>query len=86
MSGGSPLADKLAPLIVSALRKAAVDRTGLLLYASRSEPGLFPATALGKQAADRACAADKNIFATRKGGDRLAHIVNVIAGTFAGNF
>jgi hypothetical protein len=52
------LADKLAPLIINALRKAAVDRAGLLLFAGRSEPGLFPASALGKQAADRACAAE----------------------------
>jgi len=58
MSGGSPLTDKLAPLIVNALRKAAVDRAGLLLYAGRTDPGLFPASTLGKQAADRACAAN----------------------------
>ncbi len=48
------MADKIDKLIVEALRKAAVDRGGMAPFAVRAEPGLFPASAGGKQAAERA--------------------------------
>lgn len=49
------MADKLAKLIHDALRKSAADRAGLPLTGSRQEPGLFPANAAGKAAAEKAC-------------------------------
>ncbi len=48
------MADKLTQLIVDALSRAAADPTGLPLYASQSDPGLFPPTAAAKPAAKRA--------------------------------
>ncbi len=48
------MADKTDKLIVEALRKAAVDRGGMAPYAIRAEPGLFPSSTIGRQAAERA--------------------------------
>ncbi len=52
--GGAILADKLGKLITDALRRAATERAGLPLMEARREPGLFPATAAGRSAAERA--------------------------------
>lgn len=60
--GSGPVADKLTQQITDALAKAAADPAGLPLYAGKSEPGLFPATA--KNAAQR-CLADGLVRATR---------------------
>jgi hypothetical protein len=49
------LADKLTHLLLDALGKAALAPDGLPLVAAKSAPGLFPATALARQAARRAC-------------------------------
>jgi hypothetical protein len=48
------LADKTHKLIIDALRKAAVHRGGMAAFAARSELGLFPSTAIGRPAAERA--------------------------------
>jgi hypothetical protein len=48
------LADKSTRLILDALTRAAAEPAGVSLYASKSEPGLFPATAAARAAADRA--------------------------------
>jgi DNA-binding PadR family transcriptional regulator len=48
------LADKSTRLIVDALAKAAAEPAGFPLVSTKSEPGLFPATALAKSAAERA--------------------------------
>src|SRR5437762_7518446 len=48
-----PLADKLTPLILSALARAAAEPAGVALFASKAEAGLFPATAVAKAAAKR---------------------------------
>ena len=48
-----PLSDKLTPLILAALTRAAAEPAGVPLFASKAEPGLFPNTALGKTAAKR---------------------------------
>lgn len=52
---GIKLADKVATLIANALRRAAVESAGLPMFSQRTQAGLFPLSALGKQAADRAC-------------------------------
>lgn len=51
------MADKLTQTILDGLTRAASESTGLPLIASRSEPGLFPATTLGRAAAQK-CQAD----------------------------
>jgi hypothetical protein len=48
------LADKSTQLILDALSRAAAEPAGLSLFAQKSEPGLFPLTAVAKAAADRA--------------------------------
>jgi hypothetical protein len=48
------VADRSTQLVLTALARASAD-AGLPLYASKSNPGLFPSTALGKQAAQRCC-------------------------------
>jgi hypothetical protein len=50
------VADKLTPLILDALTRAAAAPAGVPLFGSRSDPGLFPATAAGRTAAARAMA------------------------------
>lgn len=52
-----PVADKLTHLIVEALTRAAAEAGGLPLYASKSDPGLFPNTSAAKPAAQK-CLAD----------------------------
>jgi hypothetical protein len=47
------VADKLTPLILDALARAAADPHGSLLFASKSMPGLFPALAAAKPAAHK---------------------------------
>lgn len=47
------MADKLTQLVVEALSRAAADPTGVPLWASRSEAGLFPPTSAAKPAAKR---------------------------------
>jgi hypothetical protein len=47
------VADKLTQLITDALTQAAADPGGMPLYASKSEPGLFPPTTAAKSAAKR---------------------------------
>lgn len=49
------MADKLTPLILDALGRAALAPDGTPLVGTRSAPGLFPATNLGRQAARKAC-------------------------------
>ena len=48
------MADKSTRLILDALTRAAAEPHGLPLYANKADPGLFPATAIAKTAADRA--------------------------------
>jgi DNA-binding PadR family transcriptional regulator len=48
------LADKSTQLIIEALTRAAAEPSGLSLYANKSEGGLFPSTAVARNAADRA--------------------------------
>ena len=48
------MADKSTRLILDALARAAAEPYGLPLYATKADPGLFPASALAKTAADRA--------------------------------
>lgn len=52
--GCRAVSDKQTPLIVDALTLAAADASGVALYAGKAEPGLFPATAIGKAAAQKA--------------------------------
>jgi hypothetical protein len=47
------LADKSTRLVLEALRRAAQDPAGLPLFAQKATPGLFTATALARQAAER---------------------------------
>jgi len=68
------VADRASQLVLAALGRAAADPAGVPLFASRTDPGLFPATAAGKLAAQKACddghlAADGTI--TRRGLDHL---------------
>lgn len=48
------LTDKSDKLIIEALRKAAVVRDGMPPFATRSSPGLFPQSTIGRDAADHA--------------------------------
>jgi hypothetical protein len=48
------LADKPTQLILDALTRAAAEPAGLSLYANKTEPGLFPSSAVARAAADRA--------------------------------
>ncbi len=50
------MADKPTQMLLDALSAAAADPAGLPLYKSKSEPGLFPATAAGKPLAQKALA------------------------------
>lgn len=74
------MADRITEIILAGLRRAVREPGGLPLLASRKSPGLFPATAAGRQAATRACAerlldvrsADSpNYFLTELGHDFL---------------
>jgi hypothetical protein len=47
------MADKSAPLILEALGRAVADPAGLALHGNKNLPGLFPATAAARQAAQR---------------------------------
>lgn len=47
------MADKSSQIIFTALSQAAAHTDGLPLHGGKTHPGLFPATALGKQAAQR---------------------------------
>src|SRR5262245_175138 len=48
------MADRSSQLVLSALtRAAAADSSGVLLFSSKNQPGLFPSTQLGKQTAQR---------------------------------
>lgn len=47
------MADKLTPLIIDALARAVADPHGSPLFASKSAPGLFPAVAAAKSAAQK---------------------------------
>ena len=47
------MADKSSHLVLTALTRAAADTAGVPLVGTRTTPGLFPSTALGKQAAQR---------------------------------
>ena len=49
------MADKSSQLVLSALTRAAADTAGVPLHGTRTTPGLFPATAVGKQAARCCC-------------------------------
>lgn len=48
-----PVADKLTPLILDALARAAADPAGAPLYASKTEAGLFPNVSAAKPAAKK---------------------------------
>ncbi len=48
--------DRTSQLLLTALSRAAAEPRGVPLHASRGCPGLFPATAAGRQAAERATA------------------------------
>jgi hypothetical protein len=50
------VADRERQLVLNALSRAAAEAVALPLYASKTAAGLFPATAGGKQAAQRCCA------------------------------
>jgi DNA-binding PadR family transcriptional regulator len=54
------VADKLTHQILEALTRAAAEPSGLPLYASKSDPGLFPNTASAKPAAQK-CVAEELI-------------------------
>lgn len=47
------MADRSSALLITALTRAAAESSGLPLHGTRNQPGLFPNTALGKQAAQR---------------------------------
>ena len=47
------MADKSTQLVLAALSRAAADPAGVPLHGSKTQPGLFAGTALGKQAAQR---------------------------------
>jgi hypothetical protein len=47
------LADKSAQLLLGALSRAAADPTGVPLHGTKTQPGLFAATAVGRQVAQR---------------------------------
>jgi hypothetical protein len=47
------VADKLTQQITDALLRAAAEPAGLPLYVSKSDPGLFPATTVGRPAAQK---------------------------------
>jgi hypothetical protein len=49
------VADKSGQLVLSALTRATSDAAGVPLHGKKSAPGLFPSTAIGKQAAQRCC-------------------------------
>jgi hypothetical protein len=49
------LADRLAALMLDGVTRAARSPDGLPLVGSRQDPGLFPPTATGRQAANEAC-------------------------------
>ena len=48
------MADKLTQLLLDALGKAAAEPAGLPLFGGKAGPGLFPATAAARPAAQRA--------------------------------
>jgi hypothetical protein len=48
------VADRTSQLVLTALSRASAE-AGLPLHGNKSNPGLFPSTALGKQAAQRCC-------------------------------
>ena len=56
------MADKLTQQLTDALARAAADPGGQLLFATKTEPGLFPATA---KAAAQKCVADGLVFVAR---------------------
>lgn len=47
------MADRSSALLISALTRAAAESGGAPLHGGKTSPGLFPSTALGKQAAQR---------------------------------
>jgi hypothetical protein len=47
------VADRSSALLISALTRAAAEAGGAPLHGGKNNPGLFPSTALGKQAAQR---------------------------------
>ena len=47
------MADKLTPLILDALARAAADPAGAPLYSSKTDPGLFPLSSAAKPAAKK---------------------------------
>jgi hypothetical protein len=49
------LADKLTQLVLDALGRAALAPGGTPLVGTKAAPGLFPATAVARQAAEKAC-------------------------------
>lgn len=49
------MADRSSQLVLQALSRAAAEGDAVPLIASRSSPGLFPATQAGRQAAQRCC-------------------------------
>jgi hypothetical protein len=59
------VADRPGQLILGALTRAAADGGGVPLHGGRSAPGLFPATAVGRQAARRCC--DEGLLQTGDG-------------------
>lgn len=63
------MADKLTQQITDALTRAAAEPAGLPLYASKSDPGLFPNTTAAKPAAQK-CLADDLVRAAPTAGGR----------------
>lgn len=49
------MADRSSTLLISALTRAATDPSGVPLHGTKTTSGLFPSTALGRQAALRSC-------------------------------
>ena len=67
------VADKLTPLIIDALTRGVVEPSGVPLFASRTDDGLFPNTAIGKAAAKK-CQDEKLIAVTTSDGKDLATV------------
>lgn len=58
------MGDKANRLIIDALSRAALEPRGCALFASKNEPGLFPATATARQVAER-CKSDELLQVVR---------------------
>ena len=67
------MADKLSQLLLDTLGRAALASGGRPLIAAKAAPGLFPASAAGRQAAQRACADGLLRLVTRDPNGKTEH-------------